>query len=125
MAGLVVMGMIMGPIVIVGMILPVTGGVMVIPGRVIGPAPQVHHRPEPPYASPEIPDKIEFPALKPQFAQFRPEEIGIHPQIHQGAQAHIAGDPGVTVKMQGSQTALHAPALARVYHQVGDPVNIC
>jgi hypothetical protein len=86
--------------------------VVLIPGVVIGPVSQVHHRAEPPDGPPGSPGKIEGRGPKAQFAQFGPEDVRIRPQIHQGAQAHIPGDPGVTVKMQGPQSVL-PPQTAR------------
>jgi hypothetical protein len=51
-------------------------------------------------AVPLVPDKFKFPAPQAKLFQLPPQNRGIGPQINQGPQGHIAGDAGVTVKVQ-------------------------
>jgi hypothetical protein len=74
-------------------------------GGMIVPVPKsrggaVHHRMGAGDAPPFVLFKAEFPASDAEFFQFLPQEEGVHPQIHQGPEAHVAGDAGLTVKMQ-------------------------
>jgi hypothetical protein len=99
-------------VMLVGVIVPVVIGFVVIVsavgvfvgavfigGEVIGPAVYVYHRMGSGDASPFIGKKLQAPSRKAQFLQFPAQGIGVNPQIHQGAQGHIAGNSGKTIKM--------------------------
>jgi hypothetical protein len=71
-----------------------------VTGKVIRPSFQVHYGVGAGDAPPLVLFKAEFPAPDAEFFQFPPQGGRVHPQVHQSAQAHIAGDAGLTVKMQ-------------------------
>jgi hypothetical protein len=76
------------------------GRFVFVTGQVIRPFPQVHYGVGAGDAPPFVLFKAEFPTRNAEFFQFRPQGGGVHPQIHQGAKTHIAGDAGPAVKMQ-------------------------
>jgi hypothetical protein len=51
-------------------------------------------------AVPLVPAEFQFPAFKAELAQLAAQFVRIHAQIHQGAQRHVAGYAGETVKVK-------------------------
>jgi hypothetical protein len=73
---------------------------VLILGQVIRPAFQFDQGVGAADAPPFIPEKADIPASYPQLAQLPPKGLLVHPQVYQGAQGHVAGNAGETVKMQ-------------------------
>jgi hypothetical protein len=74
--------------------------IIVIVGDVTGLFAKVDHGVHTADAPPLIPDKVQLPAVYTEFVEFGPQAIRINPQVNKGAQGHIAGDTGITIKVQ-------------------------
>jgi hypothetical protein len=78
-------------------------GILVM-GDMIAGSFQFHYRVGPADAVTLIRHKVKFPAADAKFPQFPADIPGIDPQIYQGAQGHIAGNSGKTLKVQSLQS---------------------